>query len=349
MRDITKRKRAEEQIAVLARFPDENPNPVMRIGGDGVLQYTNVPSAPLLKHFGCAVGHVVPEFCREVIGEALTSRTAKEVEVDCGDQVFSCVFSPVVDAGYVNVYARDITERKEIEKMKDEFISVVSHEFRTPVTSIKGYLELLAEDEKDTLDEEQRGFLGVAMRNTHRLEILVNDLLDISRLEAGRLEIAHESFDICELIEEVIAQAKPEMTDKEMTITTPDLATPVLAWGDPVRVAQILTNLISNAIKYSDPRTNIEIRIEVVEDGDRIFQVDVADQGPGIPSEEIENVFQRFHRVDSTSTRSTTGTGLGLAISKVFVELHGGRIWVTSKIGKGSTFSFTLPERSPQA
>lgn len=237
----------------------------------------------------------------------------------------------MVDAGYVNVYARDITERKEIEKMKDEFISVVSHELRTPVTSIKGYLELLAEDEKDTLDEEQRGFLGVAMRNTHRLEILVNDLLDISRLEAGRLEIAHESFDICELIEEVIAQAKPEMTDKEMTMTTPDLATPVLAWGDPVRAAQILTNLISNAIKYSDPRTNIEIRIEVVEDGDRILQVDVADQGPGIPSEEIENVFQRFHRVDSTSTRSTTGTGLGLAISKALVELHGGRIWVTSK------------------
>lgn len=347
--DITERKRAEEQIGVLARFPDENPNPVMRIGGDGVLQYANVPSAPLLEHFGCEVGHAVPAFCRLLIEEALASSTVQEVEVDCGDQVFSCVFSPVVDAGYVNFYARDITERKEIEKMKDEFISVVSHELRTPVTSIRGYLELLAEDEKDTLDEEQRGFLEVAMRNTHRLEILVNDLLDISRLEAGRLEIAHESFDICELIAEVIAQVKPEMTGKEMKLTTSELATPVLAWGDPGRVAQILTNLISNAIKYSYPRTNIEIGIEAVEDGDGILQVDVADQGPGIPAEEIENVFQRFHRIDSTSTRSTTGTGLGLAISKALVELHGGRIWVESEIGKGSTFSFSLPTRSPQA
>ena len=342
-RDITERLRGQEEMAVLAKFPDENPNPVMRIGKDGTLQYANGPSDPLLRQFGCGIGHTVPEFCRNILQDALDSEVGKEVEIECEGRVFALVFAPVASAGYVNVYGRDITERKEIDRMKEEFISVVSHELRTPITSIKGFLELVMEGDPKSFTDEQRSFLEAAERNTHRLERLVNDLLDISRMEAGRLTVDKTGFDLRQVVEQVLAEMRVDIETKEIDVSTKGMATAAPVWADQGRIAQILANLLNNAIKYSPPGKAVEIAIRPRSDDLQLVQLDVRDQGPGISVGDIQNLFQKFYRVDNSSTRSTVGIGLGLAISKALVELHGGDIWVESEVGKGSTFSFTLP------
>ena len=226
--------------------------------------------------------------------------------------------------------------------MKDEFVSVVSHELRTPVTSIKGFLELVME-ESDQFTDEQRGFLEAVERNTVRLQRLVDDLLDISRLEAGRLAVNRTSFDLREAIDRMVAEMRVDIETKEMDVSMTGVAMATPVWADRDRIVQVLANLLSNAIKYSPPQTAIEIGITVPASGGAYVQVDVRDQGPGISPDDIKNLFQKFYRADSSSTRSTTGAGLGLAISRALVELHGGKIWVESEVGKGSTFSFTLP------
>ena len=239
---------------------------------------------------------------------------------------------------------RDITESKEFDRMKDEFVSVVSHELRTPVTSIKGFLELIAEDRADNLGDEQSRFLEAAERNAQRLERLVNDLLDVSRFEAGRLDISREVFDFRDVVTQAVADMQADTRAKELKISTTGVGSPVRVWGDRGRVVQIMANLLGNAIKYSASRELIGVAVTVPADADQFIRVDVQDRGPGIPEADVKLLFDKFYRVSNSTTRAATGTGLGLAISKALVELHGGRIWVESEPGKGSTFSFTLPK-----
>ena len=347
VRDITERKQSQEEIRLMAKFPDENPNPVMRIAKDFTLQYANAPSKPLLHQFGCEIGDVVPEFCQRLVEDAFDTNTVKEFEVDCGELVFSCVLAPITDAGYANLYGRDITETKELDRLKDEFVSVVSHELRTPVTSIKGFLELLAEDLAEDLGDEQLRFLEAAERNAQRLERLVNDLLDVSRFEAGRLDISREVFDFRDVVKQVVADMQADTRAKELKISTTGMGSPVRVWGDRGRVVQVMANLLSNAIKYSGSRELIGVAVTLPAEGDRFIRVDVQDHGPGITEADVKRLFDKFYRVSNSTTRAATGTGLGLAISKALVELHGGRIWVESEPGKGSTFSFTLPKAPP--
>ena len=339
--------KSQEDIRLMAKFPDENPNPVMRIAKDFTLRYANAPSEPLLHQFGCEIGEAVPEFCQRLVQDAFDTNAVKEFEVDCGEIVFSCVLTPVTDAGYANLYGRDITESKELDRLKDEFVSVVSHELRTPVTSIKGFLELLAEDLADDLGDEQLRFLEAAERNAQRLERLVNDLLDISRFEAGSLEIGCEVFDFRDVVKQVVADMQADTRAKELKISTTGMGSPVRVWGDRGRVVQVMANLLSNAIKYSGSRELIGVAVTLPAEGDRFIRVDVQDHGPGITEADVKRLFDKFYRVSNSTTRAATGTGLGLAISKALVELHGGRIWVESEPGKGSTFSFTLPKAPP--
>jgi signal transduction histidine kinase len=251
--------------------------------------------------------------------------------------------APVTDAGYVNLYGRDITERKELDRMKDEFVSIVSHELRTPVTSIKRFLELIAEDLGESLGDEQSRFLEAAERNARRLERLVDDLLDVSKFEAVRLDISREVFEFRDVVKQVVADMQADTRAKELKISTRGMGDPVRVWGDRGRVVQIMANLLSNAIKYSPPHSRIEVAVAVPAKDDQFIRVDVRDRGPGIPEADVKRLFDKFYRVSSSTTRAATGTGLGLAISKALVELHGGKIWIESEPGKGSTFSFTLP------
>ncbi len=338
--DITERKRVEAEINILARFPSENPNPVLRIARDGTVLYANQASLPLLSEWGCQIGQRSPEHCYKFVLEALSSGSSKVTELEGQGRIFSLTFAPVREADYVNMYGLDVTERRRIEDMKTEFVSVVSHEFRTPLTSIKGFVDLILEGDTGEINEVQKEFLEIAQVETNRLAALVTDLLDVSRIEAGRIELRMEPLSLGEIINDAIISLQPQATEKAVEVTVHLSEESLHVKGEHDRIDQILLNLLSNAIKYNRQGGKIDI---VVSRDNGMVQIDVVDTGIGIPSADIPMLFTKFYKVGATTAVSTGGTGLGLFIAKSLVELHGGRIWVKSEEGKGSTFSFTLP------
>jgi len=241
--------------------------------------------------------------------------------------------------GLVTVF-RDITKEYEVDRMKTEFVSTVSHELRTPLTSIKGYVDLILDGDAGEINDEVREFLRIVQNNSDRLTDLINDLLDISRIETGRVRLALEPVSLGELVEEVLDSHRTRIAERPLTIhmdLPPDLP-PVYA--DAQRLYQILNNLVTNAYKYTPPGGSITITAQIK---DHKVQVDVADTGIGISEEDQKRLFSRFFRADHPLVRQAPGTGLGLAISRSLVNLHGGEMWMTSELGKGSVFSFTIP------
>lgn len=238
------------------------------------------------------------------------------------------------------VVLRDITREAELDRMKDEFVSTVSHELRTPMTSIKGYTDLLASGKIGELTEMQQKFINIIKGNADRLSALVNDILDVSRIDTGRVRLSLEFFNVVTVIDDVITSLERQIIDKNLTVSkniSPELP-PVFA--DANRVTQILVNLVGNAVKYTN--ANDSIYISAVTDGSFV-KISVQDTGLGIAEEDVQQVFNRFFRAERDASSLVDGTGLGLSIAKMFTELMGGKIWVESKLGKGSTFSFTLP------
>jgi signal transduction histidine kinase len=227
---------------------------------------------------------------------------------------------------------------QEANRLKTEFVSMVSHELRTPLTSIQGYAELLLEDEQ--IAEEQRESLTLVKKNSDRLLGLINDLLDLSRIEAGRVDLQRTSLDLARLILEVAGSLRPLIEAKRQRLRL-ELGDALPAvWADADRVTQILTNLISNAHKY----TLVEGSITVAARRDDGFvRVDVSDTGIGLSPEDQAQLFTKFFTAHHRSPQAGGGTGLGLVITRLLVELHGGRITVSSTPGQGSTFSFSLP------
>jgi signal transduction histidine kinase len=227
---------------------------------------------------------------------------------------------------------------QEANRLKTEFVSMVSHELRTPLTSIQGYAELMLEDEQ--ISEEQRESLTLVKKNADRLLGLINDLLDLSRMEAGRLDLHRTSLNLARLIPEIAGSLRPLIEAKRQRLRL-DLGEALPAvWADQDRVTQILTNLISNAHKY----TMVEGSITVAARRDDGFvRVDVSDTGIGLSAEDQAQLFTKFFRAHDRSPHAGRGTGLGLVITRSLVELHGGRITVSSAPGQGSTFSFSLP------
>ncbi len=240
----------------------------------------------------------------------------------------------------------DITELRNVERMKTEFVSSVSHELRTPLTSIKGFIRTLLDDTEGYYDRDtQMEFYGIIDTECDRLVRLINDLLNVSRIEAGRaLELNLHPVDLPAMINRAAANQRSYTTKHEIVVQTPDDLKIV---ADQDKVDQILTNLLSNAIKYSPEGGTITVAAKDL--GERV-SVAISDQGIGIPPEHLDKIFARFHRVDSKDTRQAGGTGIGLYLVKHLVEAHGGEITVTSKVGKGSTFTFELPKtpREPQ-
>jgi signal transduction histidine kinase len=227
---------------------------------------------------------------------------------------------------------------QEANRLKTEFVSMVSHELRVPLTSIQGYAELLLEDER--IAEEGRESLTIVKKNSERLLGLINDLLDLSRIEAGRVDLHCTTLDLACLIPEVAGSLRPLIEAKRQRLRL-DLGDALPAvWADTDRVTQILTNLISNAHKY----TLVEGSITVAARRDDGFvRVDISDTGVGLSPEDQAQLFTKFFRAHDRSPQAAGGTGLGLVITRLLVELHGGRITVSSAPGQGSTFSFSLP------
>lgn len=251
---------------------------------------------------------------------------------------------PVLDEsgaylGYVATL-HDVTAEREVGQMKNEFVSTVSHELRTPLTSIKGYVDLILDGEAGEINEIQREFLSIVKENADRLVDLINDMLDISRIESGRIHLKIQPISVLDLALDVAGTfaAVAERSGHKIVVKVPD-DLPRVA-GDRDRVGQVLTNFVSNAIKYSPSGGTVTIRAK--QDGDMV-QVSITDQGIGIDKEDQKKLFTKFYRVDSSLTREIGGTGLGLSICKSIIELLGGQVGVRSKPGKGSTFYFTLP------
>jgi PAS domain S-box-containing protein len=264
----------------------------------------------------------------------------------------SVAVSPIEDptgrvTGFLHL-SKDITEKKryeerlkELDTMKSDFVSSVSHELRTPLTAIKGSIDNMLDGLTGELNEKQIRYLGRIKSNTDRLARLINDLLDLSRIEAGRIELKPARLEVATLARDITETLRPIAAEKMIEFEITPAKGPVTAWADRDKITQVIMNLIGNALKFTPSLGRITVAIEC--NGDGWVQVSIADTGPGIPRSEAEKIFDKFYQVASADRHKARGTGLGLSISKSLVEMHGGKIWMESEVGRGSTFFFTLP------
>ncbi len=243
--------------------------------------------------------------------------------------------------GGVVVIETDITELKKAEIARYEFLAKVSHELRTPLTPIHGALTLMKSGKVAHLSGRLEGLIDLASRNCTRLMSIVNDLLDFTRISAGRFSLNATTVELQPFLEQVVETRRiaPDAPDIELSISP--RAKGVELEADPLRIQQVLDNLLTNAIKFTDAGGRIEVNVD--RHGGGALRVSVADQGPGIPKDFQKHVFEVFAQADSSSARGKSGVGLGLSICKSIIEAHGGRIGFTSKEGVGTTFYFDLP------
>ncbi len=278
-----------------------------------------------------------------------TLRFAERVEV--GNEVFfradgtefpvEYASAPIVERGAVSgavMSFTDITERRAVERMKDEFVSVVSHELRTPLTSIRGSLGLLAGGELGALSAQAQRMADIAVSNTDRLVRLVNDILDLERIESGEIELKRSFVTVARLLDDAVAAVAGSAERRGVELRRSEVGG--LVWVDADRMVQAVANLLSNAVKFSEPGQDVDLDASV--DGDAL-QVVVVDRGRGIPPSMQERIFDRFQQVDTSDARERAGTGLGLAIVRSIVDQHGGTVAVQSAPGRGSTFTITIP------
>ena len=377
-RDLTEQRRArraierisQQQQLILASSADG----IVQIDREGVVVYAN-PSAHRMLHRPVdwlhgqqlhAVTHPPdadgriepwvssPMWLTLTNGEVVSAQRDTFHRADGHPFDVSFTSAPVTEDGVVTgavVVFADVSEQAEIERSKDEFVSLVSHELRTPLTSLKGSLGLVTGGVFGALPEEALEMLRVAVTNTDRLVRLVNDILDLQRVDAGRLQLHVEPHRLVQLVGDSVATVSGVFTDRGVLLENfvelqEDLD--VLCDGD--RIVQVLTNLLGNAAKFSPAGSTVTltsfIETDTFDGGDYVV-IEVADQGRGIPPERLERIFERFEQVDSSDARHGSGSGLGLAIARVLVEMHGGRLTVTSEPGVGSVFSVTLPTAGP--
>lgn len=283
-------------------------------------------------------GHPVAEALRSGLTVRATDTLPRRdgsvfpVELTCSPMLTSDTVTGAV------ITLQDITEREAVERAKDEFVSVVSHELRTPLTSIRGSLGLVAAGVLGPLPDDAQEMVNIAVSNTDRLVRLVNDILDIERIESGRtaMERTHTMSGPIVTGAVDVMRAMAQGAGVSLQVEAPD----VLLYADADRITQVLTNLLSNAIKFSPPGGTVQV-CGTLRDG--VLYVQVSDQGRGIPANKLEAIFERFEQVDTSDSREKGGSGLGLPIARSIVEHHGGRLWATSEEGKGSVFTFTLP------
>lgn len=246
------------------------------------------------------------------------------------------------DSGRVMVM-RDITQRDLLERMKDEFISITSHELRTPLTAIRGSLGLVANDVLGPIPQEAHDVLDIALENADRLVRLVNDFLDMHRMETGNVALDLAEHRVDEIFAEVVRTMSPVAESARISIVA--VPTDVAVWADPSRLVQVLVNLVQNAVKFSPSGSTIEL---AARPRGQDVVVSVKDHGRGIPRDHLDHIFEPFHQVDASDSKDRIGTGLGLAICRRIIDQHGGRIWVEQPHSGGSIFRFTVPKRGSE-
>ncbi len=279
----------------------------------------------------------------EIVRDAIEGRVGVST-IEVGSLAYEVRCSPYTSReggpdGVVGV-ATDVTERLKAQRMKDEFVSIVSHELRTPLTSIRGSLGLLEGGVAGELPEKARELTRIARTNTDRLVRLINDILDLEKMESGRLELRRRPLHLGETAHAVVRELQPLATQAGVVLAV-EVTEPVMVSADADRLHQVVTNLVSNAIKFSPEGGHVTLEVQPAAAGRCRFSV--RDQGPGIAARDMPRLFKKFSQLDASTRRSRMGSGLGLVISKSIVDAHGGRVWVQSEVGEGSTFLVDLP------
>jgi signal transduction histidine kinase len=269
--------------------------------------------------------------------------TFDEFEDSVTGRVYQGFTSPVLDdrGGFLGRLwtLRDVTEQRELDRLKDEFVATVSHELRTPLTSMMGFLEMIREGEAGELNDEQQRFLAIVYRSSERLQRLVGDLLFVARLDANGLQLQFADTQLDEIVRDAVESSGALARAREITLVAEVEPVPPVS-GDKERLSQLVGNLISNALKFTPAGGRVTARAFV--DGSRAV-VEITDTGIGIPPAEQSRLFQRFFRSSTATEQAIPGTGLGLVISRAIAEAHGGTIDVTSLPGEGTTFRVEIP------
>jgi len=345
--DLEDRLAIEKELAHMASFAELDPNPIVETNVAGTVGYLNpkaIQMFPTLEKEGRA--HAIFKDLDTVLeemkqrGEALFNRTLK---ID--GRVFDEQVS-ILDGGpRIRLYLSDITELKRLDQLKNDFVNMVSHELRAPLTSMVAGLKMITNGLLGSTTKDQEQILNLSLHGIERLCRIINDLLDISKIEEGKVELHKARFDMATLVKEVVQSFEPLAHERHLEIKPHVESRPIEVEGDRDKLLQVLTNLVNNALKFT-PKGSIEIFAEWK---DNVVECRVKDTGVGIPPEDLPKVFGKFQQFGPATRKEDKGTGLGLSLCKGLIELHGGKIWVESQPNVGTQFIFVLPQDLPKA
>lgn len=338
------------ELNQLAKFPGQNPNPVLRLSADGTVLYANESSRTLLLHLKQHGGKILPDNFEISFSDLLASGKVYQQEVDCGESVYTLALTPLSDDGLVNIYGMDITLRKRAEQQLaltmeqlrvsnrdlEQFAYIASHDLQEPLRMIANYVQLIERRYNDKLDQDARDFIHYAVDGAVRMQQLIDSLLEYSRLQSRKKPF--DSVDLDAVLKRALHDMERLIVETDARITFGPL--PAVR-GDELQLGQIFQNLISNALKFrSAARPEVHI---TAGEFPGYWKISVRDNGIGIDPEHQDKIFKIFKRLHSRA--DYPGTGIGLAVCKRIIERHGGETGVESEAGKGSTFWFTLPKK----
>lgn len=335
----------KEQLAsILSGMADG----VITFNRDGTILITNPPADRFLQSWFYEQGEddknteAVPSKVMDLFQLAVNTEKEQIGEISIQGRFWVIIVSPLYNNKFIRgavAVIRDMTEERKLDKLRSDFIANVSHELRTPISMMQGYSEAIVDDIAGT-DEEKKEMARVIYDESLRMGRLVNELLDLARMEAGHIRLTMEEIDVNPYLQRIIRKFQGLAKDKEISLECNLNSKGTFKLFDPDRIEQVLTNLIDNAIRHTPDHGEVIVSEHSDERG--LF-IEVKDSGSGIPEEDIPFVFERFYKADKARTRSSSGTGLGLAIAKNIIEAHKGHITVQSKLGQGTTFSIFIP------
>jgi two-component system, OmpR family, sensor histidine kinase VicK len=369
--DITEQTHAEEELNALTRqrqsILDSVGDGIFGMDLEGRLTFVNRSGAEMLgyspqellgQNMHALIHHSRADGTPYPAEESLISGSVeRETPLHVDDDVFwrkngkplpvEYVACPLLESDHVDgivVAFTDVTERRRLDRMKDEFIATVSHELRTPLTSLRAALGLVASGALEKRPEKIPQMLDIALANCDRLVRLVNDIVDFERIGSGTLPLHKSEWNAIDLLRRAMDPERSSASRAGLTFRID--AQPVDVWVDGDRILQVMGNLIRNAIKFSEKGGEIRLAARASSETEVIFEVQ--DQGPGIPEDKLDLIFERFQQADASDSRLQGGTGLGLALCRGIINQHGGRIWAKNNPGRGSTFYFTVDPYVPQ-
>lgn len=324
---------------------------VITLNRDGTILITNPPAERFLQAWYYQqgmyqdVGEELPPEVKDLFQRSVSFEKEQFIEISLQGRTWVILMSPLYNQTYIRgavAVLRDMTEERRLDKLREDFIANVSHELRTPIAMLQGYSEAIMDDIASS-EEERKEITKVIYDESLRMGRLVNELLDLARMQSGNITLNKEKVDFDSLVYRVIRKFQGLAKDNLITLTATKDEEIGEILLDPDRIEQVFTNLIDNAIRHTDENGQVEVHVT---GQDTSIKVDIKDTGSGIPEEDLPFVFERFYKADKARTRGKSGTGLGLAIVKNIVGAHNGNISVHSKLGEGTTFTFVIPRKS---